>query len=223
MTVAAVTYLGGVAYLLDQPPAAAGTAVTVATPTEPGRQGPPTLVVIGDSYTIDQPAEQGWAHLVATELGAELVNLAVGSTGYVRPNLRTTFVTQAAEGLPPGADVVVVFGGINDSVAPEAPEYVRAGALATFAAVRRIAPGAALIVVGPQWKNATPPAEAYTRRDVVLESATKYGATWLDPLEGAWFADPALIGPDGVHPKMPEGQRMIADRLLPVVADALDR
>lgn len=218
---AVVAYFGGVAYSVEQPPATAGAVVTVATPSP--APGPPVLVTVGDSYTDGRLEPGGWAPILADRLGVELANLAIGGSGYAWADARAVgsmFPTQVATGLPVDAAVVVVFGGINDVSSAEPGPSVTEAARATFATVRRLAPRAALVVVGPQWYNATPPALASQHRDRVRAAALEFGATWIDPLTEAWFADPALIGPDGVHPNA-AGQRVIADRLEPVIADAL--
>lgn len=213
-----IVSLGGLAYSVETPPATPGTVVTVATPAR--RPGP--LVVVGDSYT--SPRSDGlpmWPDLLADRLGLELVNLAAGGAGYVRGFYGETFPAEVAVGLPADASVVIVFGGLNDRWEEEPATNVRLAARATFAAVRRLAPAAKLIVVGPQSEVADPAAITLEHRDVVRAEALAVSATWIDPLEPAWFADPALIGPDRLHPAIPAGQAAIADHLESVVADAL--
>lgn len=214
-----IVRLAGVEYeLTHESGQREGETVTTAMPAVHRS----TMVVIGDSYSSPSLGPTSWPVLVANAAGLELVNFAVGGAGYVRATLRT-FPSAATE-VPEDAAVVVVLGGINDAWMPEQVPNVREAARATFGAVRRLAPGAVLVVVGPQWNLATwpAPAEAFARRDAVRERALAAGAVWVDPLDERWFADPATIGPDQLHPN-DLGQQLIATRLTPVVVAARHR
>lgn len=220
MTVVAVAaasvFIGGVGYTVSTSTTPGGSTATVAAP-EVTTAGP--LVVIGDSFsavdwTLDGTAA-GWPAIVAERTDLELVNLALGGAGYVRASA-TTFPLEAAQ-VPEGASVVVVFGGYNDQwAARQHTPDVEFAAAATFAAVRRLAPGAALVVVGPQWPHddTLPPDAPYLdARDRVRAQALAVGATWVDPIAERWFADrQELIGPDQVHPTA-AGQAFIAEQI----------
>lgn len=216
-----VTYLDGRAYVLEHPSSRPGTEVVVATPVQPARER--TLVVVGDSFSIDQPDGRGWARLVADSLGLELVNLAVGGSGYVAASTWLpggTFGSQVTAGLHGDPAVTVVFGGYNDATAPKDALDVREAARTVFAAVRRLTPRSTLVVVGPQWPGGSPSATVRALSAQVQAMSAEQGAVWVDPLDGPWLADPALIGPDRVHPNG-AGQAALAARLRPVVAAAL--
>lgn len=221
----APAWFAGVPYRQDTAAGATpGMLVRTATPVQPATgatvpapaAGVPVLAVIGDSYSSPDWAPagpaSGWPVLVAVGLGLSLVNLAAGGSGYVHASA-STFPSAAAR-VPAGADVVVVFGGINDQgEAQHVPANVPAAARATFGTVRRLAPAARLIVVGPQWPyTGPPPATHLTMRDGIAAAALQHGATWLDPIADGWLADRALIAADGHHPNV-AGHRMLAERI----------
>ncbi len=59
-------------------------------------------------------------------------------------------------------------------------------------------------------------------RDVIRAAAEAASVPFIDPLRQGWFADGSdLIGADGVHPT-DEGHEHLADRIQPVVEEALD-
>ncbi|MCU1438813.1 MAG: hypothetical protein JWP66_1900 [Naasia sp.] len=157
--------------------------------------------------------------LLAAEEPIDVQELAVGGTGYaVGPaaDPDDTFATRAAS-VDPAADAVLLLSR-NDI--PSTEEDVYAAATAAFAAARTAAPDAALVVVGPSWMNATPPPEVLTAAAGVRRAATEAGAGRVDPVQAAWFADPALFD-DDVHPN-DAGQEVLLERLRPRIEDVLD-
>lgn len=221
LTAAAVVQLGGVGYLLASDSPRPGITATVATPA-PAPPPATVLVTIGDSFTAsDWTGPDGWPVQVARGSGAQLVNVAHGGAGYVNAN-DSTFTYQAAALLPADASVVVVWGGYNDRA--QVLPIVAWQARATYAAVRRLAPDAQLVVIGPQWPDANPSPVILAMRDVVHQAAAEYGATWVDPIAERWLAGhPELIGPDGIHPNSGPAQSYLAQRIGPTVVAALAR
>ncbi len=120
-----------------------------------------------------------------------------------------------------GADVVVVVGSRDDG--PGVADQVAAAGNALLADLGERAPEAGLVVVGPIWPEDPAPAGARNNRDVLRAAAESAGATFVDPIEEAWFVEePALLGADGVYPT-DEGHAYLADRIEPAVRSALGR
>lgn len=173
------------------------------------------LTVIGDSYSSGQPGiggigPRGWPAIVATRLGGDLQNWAVGGTGYVNGAGGHTFPIRA-QITSPESQTVIVFGSLNDQAF--SPAAVGTAAAATYQRVRDRAPDARLLVIGPQYPNAQRPADLLAVRDAVRTAATNAGADFVDPLAEGWFDNrPDLIGSDGWHPT-DLGHIYLADRI----------
>lgn len=198
----------------DDPP----TAVP-ATPA-------PLVAVYGDSWTTgwagDGEGPRGWPQLVGTRLGVSVANQAVGGSGYVRFHNGSTFPHAVATRPVPDADLVVVLGGLNDRDTGD-DRAVGAAATVTLTAARLTHPTAPLLVIGPQWFDAHPPAVLLEHRDAVRAAAAAAGARFVDPLAEGWFAGrPDLVRPGDIHPN-DAGHRHLADRIAPHVAAALGR
>lgn len=187
----------------------------------PGEQ----IAVIGDSYTTglsDNPADPNvWPAMVWQDLrdrgyGIDPTVAGEGGAGYANPGYRGgTFADKARQAVRRYSDVIVFFGSANDIDAPAdaVPEAVRA----TLKDARRTAPEAKLLVIGPAWPRPDPPPEVWRVRDAVRDEATGAGATFVDPLEQRWlWDDPALIGPDKIHPD-PAGQKYLAEKIGPLI------
>jgi lysophospholipase L1-like esterase len=115
--------------------------------------------------------------------------------------------------------VIVFFGGINDGSQPV--EAVAAAAGEAFAHARQVAPSAGLVVIGPAWAVNTPP-PIFAVRDALRQQALRYSARFVDPLAEGWLTAPGSIGLDGVHPTN-QGHQEMADRIAPIIKDALER
>jgi hypothetical protein len=111
---------------------------------------------------------------------------------------------------------VVFFGSRNDQNVD--PAQLSILAYGTFALARRIAPSATLLVIGPPWPTADPPAEILRARDALQYQAGVAGATFIDPIAQSWFVgQPELIAADGVHPT-DAGHEYLADQIAPLLA-----
>jgi lysophospholipase L1-like esterase len=90
-----------------------------------------------------------------------------------------------------------------------------------FDQVRRVAPAARLLVIGPPWPTADVPPAVLQIRDVLRMTAGIAGATFVDPIAEGWFVGrPELIGRDGVHPT-DAGHAFMADRIAPLIGAQL--
>jgi hypothetical protein len=87
----------------------------------------------------------------------------------------------------------------------------------TLTKARVTASKAHLLVIGPAWPRAEVPQEVWRVRDIVRAEAAGLGATFVDPLEQRWlWDDPALIGPDGIHPNR-AGQLYLSQKVGPLL------
>ena len=195
----------------------------------PSGQGQPLVSVIGDSFTAGTPqggrGERGWPALLWARLAEEGLSStrtvgATGGSGYLEPGpFGVTFMDAVQRTVAPDDDLVVVFGGTNDVDLPL--DQLASAARETMQAIRRRAPSAALIVVGPVWPGSSASPAMSNVRDVIRGVAQSEGATFVDPIQEAWFADqPQLIGRDQVHPN-DDGHQYLADHLFPVIDAAL--
>lgn len=170
----------------------------------------PDLLVIGDSFTDgsveDGFEENGWPALVQstyTKDGSRLqLNLlGRGGAGYVTPGqIKETFGQSYAGNAFKDQDVIVVFGGLNDSERPAAE--VGGAATKLYATLTKNSPKAKLIVVGPVWPYAEPVPNLFSVRDALRVAAESAGASFVDPLSDGWFTgkNASLIGKDQTHP-----------------------
>lgn len=181
------------------------------------------LAVYGDSYAgADYGGNlyTGWAATVARQLDLELVNMAVSGSGYRLSANWSCFPYAATVHPVPQADVVVVFGSLNDNA--QDPEAVRQAAVVTFAAIRAANPDVPIIAVGPTWPNGNPPANLWYVKDGIHNAAAALdGVLHVDAMRW-FFGRPELIGPDGWHPNV-AGHAYLADRIRPYVAQVLGR
>jgi hypothetical protein len=176
------------------------------------------LWVIGDSWTDPSYGGWGWScgwpERVAARFGMGLVNSGCGGSGYVRTGSPSglNHPMQAARGAGAGADLAVLWGSINDLVAEADPQQVHDNAAGALALVRAVlAPGAPIIVYGPQGTDAPIPDLMLAHRDAVASAAFEAGALFGDPL--LWMQGRGdLLDPSTHHPTC-DGHAYLADRV----------
>ena len=145
---------------------------------------------------------------------------ATGDAGDVTTAGEPTLPDLVAEADLTEADLVVLFGSRFDAAG--IADRVGGAAQQAISSIRDRAPDATLVVIGPAWPGAAPPAGVRNNRDVLRAAAEAASVPFADPLRGEWFADGrGLIGADGVHPT-DEGHVRLADRIQPVVEEALE-
>lgn len=149
--------------------------------------GPRTqIAVIGDSYVQGIPTSMagGMCGALSVLLGAEVINLGQGTTGYVTDGVggnRTHYGSDARLACLNAwtPDTIIVFGGGNDSSAD--PNVVAAAAEAMWAAINAAQPNAKLIVVGIQSPNLYPAAEMTALNTAIAVAAQP------NPCVDAWI------------------------------------
>ncbi|TNB70485.1 SGNH/GDSL hydrolase family protein [Arthrobacter sp. BB-1] len=196
------------------PPAIGAPSPTgTATPQPPGIQLPaePVLLILGDSYTAgvgaDRP-DQGWAYLVAKELGYAADVDGVGGTGFAwgggaqdeRGEEYEVRLRRIAGNPALVPNVLVLQGGQNDSQSSDVKE-VEAATTQTIEAARRFWPGIQVVVLGP---SAPQPLAEELRgvNSAVRAGAAAANAPFIDAVEGNWFTSANSPGfdADGAHP-----------------------
>ena len=189
------------------------------------------VAIIGDSYTGGTPlggrGEQSWPRVVKHTLDSEGVQINPivefeGGSGYVnRRNANgRVFIDQVARVVNPAVKAVVIFGSRNDINIP-GPELAR-WVKRTMDLAADKAPGVPLIIIGPPWVNANPPAGILQARDIVRDGAVAHHAVWVDPIADGWFVGHPELSGDGIQPN-DAGHAYMAERIAPVVASALQQ
>lgn len=175
------------------------------------------VAIVGDSYSGGTPqggtGSANWTEILGRERGWRIENVAVGGTGYVYATAGRLPYEQAQlyPTLRARPDIVIVEGSRNDGSSD--PAAVRSAAQHFYEGIRRGAPAATLVVVGPIWSNGNAPFPVLEVRDAVRSAALSAGAVWIDPIGARWFDQPnPLIGADGVHPT-DAGHAAIADHV----------
>jgi lysophospholipase L1-like esterase len=196
------------------------------------RDGRAVVAVIGDSYMAGfgvTDADQGMAVLMANGLGMDLVNVAVGSTGYLDGGLsgNQTYAVQASSAIAADANLSVVEGALNDwqliyQDAGGDLDKLADAAKDLYARLVEQAGKDNVIVVGPIWPTDTVDPTIYDVDDVLKREATLAGLDYIDPLEENWINpsnNDQYIGPDGAHPNA-LGHLYIARKLADAIKDA---
>ncbi|WP_258061890.1 SGNH/GDSL hydrolase family protein [Arthrobacter sp. ZGTC412] len=202
------------------------TPTATATARQPGIELPaePVLLIVGDSYTAgvgaDQP-DQGWANLVAGQLGYPTNIDGVPGTGFAwgggeQDELGREYEVRLREIAANPAfvpNVLFLQGGQNDALIPNSDE-VEAATAQTIEAARRFWPGVQVVVLGP---SAPQPVAEELRgaNSAVRAGAAAANAPFVNALEAGWFtsANSPDFNFDGVHPNT-AGQAYIAEKFL---------
>ena len=168
--------------------AAEYTPPPLATPA-PASTGP-VVAVIGDGTTSAAAngvsAGERWSALLAKSLGGTVAAEASAGMGYaVKGSSAETFV-QAAARVPSDADVVIFFGGAEDSRVSSL-SLVKAATNA-YSTAKSEAPDAKLIVVGPAIRAGVDDADLATLRNSLRGAAAIAQATWVDPIDLEWLS-----------------------------------
>ena len=187
------------------------------------------IAVIGDSYTTGTNegglgaatwTARAWQLLARQGVQVTADVASEGRAGYgVRGDHNSLFVDLTARAVKPDDVLVVFFGSRNDQGVDPVSLWTMANT--NFDLVRRTAPAARLLVIGPPWPTADVPAAVLQIRDILGAAARTAGATFIDPLADGWFVGrPELIGADGVHPT-DAGHAYMADKIAPLIRSQL--
>jgi lysophospholipase L1-like esterase len=206
--------------------ALASVAFTVAgvIAAQPASATPKLVVVLGDSFasgsSMDSGAPARWPALLAARDGFTVRVDAVGGSGFTvdapnRPG--TDFTDQATRinktGVAP--DTVVIMAARND-IHQSAVPTIEAAITKTIQTIRRLAPNATILVIGPVRAEGTVPqiVQVFATRE--WRATKAQGAAYQDGATqpGPWLVGPGVVGTDDVHPT-DAGHRIIADKIEP--------
>lgn len=190
----------------------------------------PRVIIVGDSFaegTGAPSALEGFVSHLASFMGwIDVAAAAQGGTGYLNPGPaelnRSPFIDRAARDvIARQPNVVIVFGGLNDS--GRDPAELEDAARAYYQTILDGILGVTLIVVGPIWPRSVDGYQPIIDASNAVKNAASGLATlYIDPLDPEWITgtrdDPSsgnaanLIGEDGTHPT-PEGHIFIACKI----------
>ncbi|MBY6366227.1 SGNH/GDSL hydrolase family protein [Rhodococcoides corynebacterioides] len=192
--------------------AADATTPVVAHAATAPRAAPERVAVIGDSFSAGSANDVVWPDVLADEHGFELVNVSLGGAGYVAgADALGTFGDQVDDAIAADPDVILVVGSENDVDAD--PTEVVDAATEVFTRLHVGAPGAIVVAVGPIWSgDVVVPAELRDVDAAVEAAALAADVDYVDTLDAAWLADPAIIQDDGDHPT-DAGQLLLAEAI----------
>jgi lysophospholipase L1-like esterase len=192
-------------------PAPTATATATAQQLRIELPAEPVLLILGDSYTAgvgaDRP-DQGWAYLVAGELGYPTNIDGVPGTGFAwgggaRDELDGEYEARLRKIAANPAfvpNVLILQGGQNDALVPN-PDEVETATAQTIEAARRFWPGVQVVVLGPSAPQ--PVAEELRAANTAVRAgAAAAGAPYIDAAEAGWFTSansPEFNANDGAH------------------------
>ncbi|WP_083510435.1 SGNH/GDSL hydrolase family protein [Pseudarthrobacter sulfonivorans] len=184
----------------------------------------PVLLILGDSYTAgdgaDQP-DQGWAYVVANALGYPTNIDGVGGTGFAwgggeQDNLAQEYEVRLQEIAANPTfvpNVLILQGGQNDALITS-PDEIQTATAQTIEAARTLWPGVQVVVLGPSAPH--PLAEELQgANSAVRAGAAAAGAPFIDAYEAGWFtgANSPGFDFDGAHPNT-AGHAHLAEKFL---------
>jgi acyl-CoA thioesterase-1 len=207
-------------------PTPTATPTATATPQPLGIKLPaePVLLILGDSYTDGVGAgrqDQGWAYLVAGELGYPTNIDGAGGTGFAwgggaqdeqggEYEVRLRDIAANPAFVP---NVLILQGGQNDAQITN-PAEVTAATAQTIEAARRFWPGVQVVVLGPSAPQ--PLAEELRGVNTAARAgAAAANAPFIDAIEAGWFttANSPTFNFDDAHPNT-AGHAYIAEKFL---------
>lgn len=214
----AVVALVAAVLLWPRSPAPTATPSLSASAEPPADSSRPTVVFIGDSYTVGTGTSlsgSGFPAILGDLRGWNVQNLAIAGTGYStgQPDgLCPSSGCNSYVGIIPAAvaadpDIVIVSGGRNDL----SRLHLEQAVTVFYTELRRQLPEARLVVTSPLWDDGPTPEALVTLREQVEREATRVGAEYLD-LGDIFLDRPDLIASDELHPNE-EGLALIAERI----------
>lgn len=210
-----------------------GAGPTIDTPrlrTMP-QPGVSYIGVIGDAYSVGSRSlgtdRDAWPALAAEQLRNQGVHIkpsiaASPTSGYVHHGAGSRFFFDlVGRVVGKNQKLVILFGSARDITVLPNGDKLAQWVKSTLEAVKKAAPSARILVIGPAVVQYEPAAEVLQVRDIIRGQAEAGGAAFVDPLAERWFADsPDLVRMQGDRPNA-AGQEFIAARIAPLIAEQL--
>lgn len=220
LAVVCVLMIGAVVQKTRSSSAIAAREAADYTPPPLSTSATPVVAVIGDDTTTRAAsgvsASKRWTALTAIAQRVSVRTFAASGSGYVTATKGRTFVQQAAK-VPVKSQVVVFFGGGHD--AGKVVLSVARAATKAFAAARKRAPNATIVVIGPAIDGSGTGAQRSALRDVLHSSAQIANAIWVDPIDARWLG-PATIASKSGRELSASDERALAVRISSEIASA---
>lgn len=207
--------LAGARSLLPTKAVAAVDCVRIATQSADrdshvdGRPGAPVVAVLGDSYAQGyglNDQTDSWPKAFAADYRARVMTFSLGGTGFATaPCAVEDTYPHRARAVPAEAKLVVIEGGLNDVLVPDA--VLRRGVEQT---VTKIGASRSVVVgpvAAPKWK-----AQAKHVDQVLAKACADLGVRYISA-----YSWPVKFGPDQIHMASPADHDVFARG----VADAL--
>jgi len=171
------------------------------------------VAVIGDPYVSGaSTGTQAWPALVSAQLRKQNINVDLQIAGAAGTDA-AALAKQVQQVVRPVTKVAVLFGAAGDAGGSAVQRAI--------AEVRKTAPNAKLLVIGPVWTNGQPPKDLQAVRQALKAEAKAAGAMFVDPVTDGWFVNqPDLVGPDPAT-LTDAGHAYLAGKIAPLIAQQL--
>ncbi|MGV9868242.1 SGNH/GDSL hydrolase family protein [Rhodococcus koreensis] len=195
-------------------PESNGNSAYVSTyvPQQPAKFDYLHVTILGDSYTggIGAPDGAGFARILSDKLCWNVNIQSQSGTGYVNPgpNGGNPYIDRVPAAITSNPAIIILQGSVNDLDLPN----IRNAAEKTFKAVRKAAPNAAIIAVGPTAPPETPTYDIRYVRDEVEAAAKAASVPFVDPIAQEWMPLAGTYQTDGTN-LTPAGHLAYASRL----------
>jgi lysophospholipase L1-like esterase len=159
------------------------------------------------NYTKVLQFKEGWV----------LTVLSHGGTGYMAGAAGAKYGDQVTAVVNAKPSIVIVEGSITDRYYK--PADVQKAAASLFDRLRAQLPNAKVVVVGPAWAGANPPADVVGVERAVKAAAAGRVALFVDPIAEHWFTgrNASFVDVDHVSPT-DQGHKLIATMIAKDIA-----
>lgn len=189
-------------------PAQAETSASANPPAPSSVAAGATVAFMGDSFAAGSGASAPalrWTSLLSAQYGWKELNVAHPQTGYLTsgtlggctPAVCRPFGQEIPDVVSAQPALVVITGGANDH--PRDRASLRAAVAKTLNDLKSGLPGARIAVVNPWWDLRPMNPDLANLTSAIKAEVDSAGATWIDT--GQPLQNPALMQPDGAHPR----------------------